>query len=601
MNMRLNKLFALFFLMLLSIVTPLTRATQVVAINQNTPPISAASDNDTKNTKKQEARSEAASEQKATQQKNAIATTDEQTDERTSSSGKQEQTPEVKTASPKGTTLSWGNAPWTFDADSGTLRIEPGQLGEYAISPWNREDDKAISNDKIKKIVFTGENKAPKDSTDLFADLKLLIEIVGLEKLDTSNVTTMENMFKACRALTSLDLSNFNTRRVTTMENMFFMVPLSHLTLGENFIFVGGISCALFIPYSLPDGTLFTRKWMRQGDNAKATYTTATLVKQYTYGIGELKAGTYITEVNTRMATLETTMSFSTDSSKTGETEAVIGDQLQGKLTVKHTATSQIDSTAIATKLVISNLLTDAWTLLPTVTITTFNQKGMQTETEAQTIKNNELSLPRLPFGSYFEITFKGTAWEKTYASPSGNYNYSLIYQNESGEQIVEKSGNFIIKSGTFGFKPVPNISFKDSPFSLATNHIINRKDDNYTITVEDYRGVRLPDGSTNKPDRVDWEITATASPFKDTTGKEIRLSTVAISFTKAAGQTTELSSIATLIAAHDVSGETAKDNHLTKLSWGKSDGFKAIVHNKSGLEATTYTADIEFDLRTAP
>ena len=47
MNMRLNKLFALFFLMLLSIVTPLTRATQVVAINQNTPPISAASDNDT--------------------------------------------------------------------------------------------------------------------------------------------------------------------------------------------------------------------------------------------------------------------------------------------------------------------------------------------------------------------------------------------------------------------------------------------------------------------------------------------------------------------------------------------------------------------------
>ncbi|MCJ1975501.1 BspA family leucine-rich repeat surface protein [Lactococcus piscium] len=481
------------------------------------------------------------------------------------------------------------------------MRIGPGQLGEATSSPWNRKDDKAISNDKIKKIIFTGENKAPKDSTDLFADLKSLTEIVGLDKLDTSNVTTMENMFKSCRALTSLDLSNFNTRSVTIMKNMFFVVSLSRLTLGKNFTFVGGISCTLAIPYNLPDGTLLLRKWIRQDSNPKILYSSDDLMTKYDYGTGELKSGTYVTKVNTLMSTLETTISFSADSGKTSAAEAVIGDQLQGKLIVKHTATSQIDSTAIAAKLVISNLLTDAWVLLPTATITTFNKKGMQTATEEQAVKNSELRLPRLPFGSYFEITFKGTAWEKAYASPSGNYHYSLFYQNESGEQTVEKSGNFIVNSGTFGFKPIPNIAFKDSVLSIATNQIIDRKDDNYAITVEDYRGVRLSDGVANKPDRVDWEITATASPFKDTTGKEIRLSTMAIRFTKASGQTTELSSVATLITAHDVSGETAKDNHLTKLSWGKSDGFKAIVHNKSGLEATTYTADVEFDLRTAP
>ncbi|MCJ1996773.1 BspA family leucine-rich repeat surface protein [Lactococcus piscium] len=599
--MRLNKLFALFSLTLLSIGTPLTHATQAVAMNQNTPPISAASDNDQKNTKKQEARPEVASEQKAAQQKNATATNDDQTDDTTPSSGKQEQTLEGKNAPLKNDSLDWGNAPWTFDADSGTLRIGPGQLGETGSSPWNRKDDKAISNDKIKKIVFTGENKAPNDSTELFADLKSLTEIVGLEKLDTSNVTVMKGMFTLCQALTSLNLSNFDTRSVTTMQNMFFLVPLSSLTLGNNFTFISGTTCDLAIPYSLPDGTLLLRKWMRQDSDPKIFYTSDDLMTKYDYGKGELKAGTYVTEVNTLMSTLETTISFSADSGKTSATEAVIGDQLQGKLTVKHAVTSQVDSTAIAAKLVISNLLTDAWVLLPTATITTFNKKGLQTATEAQIIKNNELTLPRLPYGSYFEITFKGIAWEKAYASPSGNYNYNLFYQNTSGEQTVEKSGNFIINSGTFGFKPVPNIAFKDSTLSIATNQIIDRKDDNYAITVEDYRGVRLPDGVTTKPDRVKWEITATASPFKDTTGKEISLSAMAISFSKETGQTTELSSVATLITSHDVSGETAKNNHITKLSWEKSEGFKAIVHNKSGLEATTYTADVEFDLRTAP
>ncbi|WP_407433055.1 BspA family leucine-rich repeat surface protein [Methanobrevibacter sp.] len=38
---------------------------------------------------------------------------------------------------------------------------------------------------------------------------------------DTSNVTSMEEMFSYCKRLTSLDLSNFNTSNVTTMEDMF--------------------------------------------------------------------------------------------------------------------------------------------------------------------------------------------------------------------------------------------------------------------------------------------------------------------------------------------------------------------------------------------
>ena len=43
----------------------------------------------------------------------------------------------------------------------------------------------------------------------------------GLNKLDTSNVTNMSNMFRDCGALTSLDLSSFNTTNVTDMSGMF--------------------------------------------------------------------------------------------------------------------------------------------------------------------------------------------------------------------------------------------------------------------------------------------------------------------------------------------------------------------------------------------
>ncbi len=44
---------------------------------------------------------------------------------------------------------------------------------------------------------------------------------LDLSNFDTSNVTTMRNMFYNCRELTSLDLSSFDTSNVTTMFTMF--------------------------------------------------------------------------------------------------------------------------------------------------------------------------------------------------------------------------------------------------------------------------------------------------------------------------------------------------------------------------------------------
>ncbi|MBO5179324.1 MAG: BspA family leucine-rich repeat surface protein, partial [Clostridia bacterium] len=55
----------------------------------------------------------------------------------------------------------------------------------------------------------------------LFAYYTACTSIIGLNKLDTSNATSMSFMFFSCSSLTSLDVSGFNTSAVTAMVNMF--------------------------------------------------------------------------------------------------------------------------------------------------------------------------------------------------------------------------------------------------------------------------------------------------------------------------------------------------------------------------------------------
>lgn len=50
----------------------------------------------------------------------------------------------------------------------------------------------------------------------------LLQNIVGIENLNTTNVTDMSCMFAGCDKLTSLDLSKFKTMNVTNMRRMFY-------------------------------------------------------------------------------------------------------------------------------------------------------------------------------------------------------------------------------------------------------------------------------------------------------------------------------------------------------------------------------------------
>ena len=81
------------------------------------------------------------------------------------------------------------------------------------------------SND-IKKVVFNSSfsNARPTTTFGWFCSdsNSNLSEILGLEYLNTSEVTNMGYMFGHCKKLTSIDLSHFDTSKVTTMGQMFF-------------------------------------------------------------------------------------------------------------------------------------------------------------------------------------------------------------------------------------------------------------------------------------------------------------------------------------------------------------------------------------------
>ena len=56
--------------------------------------------------------------------------------------------------------------------------------------------------------------------SSMFYNLYYLTSL-DVSHFNTSNVTTMTQMFNACPKITTLDVSNFNTSNVTNMSQMF--------------------------------------------------------------------------------------------------------------------------------------------------------------------------------------------------------------------------------------------------------------------------------------------------------------------------------------------------------------------------------------------
>ena len=92
----------------------------------------------------------------------------------------------------------------------------------YDLNTGNNNPDWLIES-SVTRVVFDPSFAAVRPTTTYswFYDMQNLISITGMEYLNTSEVTNMNNMFWSCSSLTSLDLSHFNTAAVTDMGNMF--------------------------------------------------------------------------------------------------------------------------------------------------------------------------------------------------------------------------------------------------------------------------------------------------------------------------------------------------------------------------------------------
>ncbi len=77
--------------------------------------------------------------------------------------------------------------------------------------------------DDVTKVVFDDSfsEVRPTSCYQWFSNMKHLATVEGLSNLNTSEVTSMSQMFSGCSALSSIDLSAISTSKVTDMSSLF--------------------------------------------------------------------------------------------------------------------------------------------------------------------------------------------------------------------------------------------------------------------------------------------------------------------------------------------------------------------------------------------
>ena len=116
-------------------------------------------------------------------------------------------------------TASWGGLKVTLDTATGIATIPGGTITNPKFFYQLFRDNDVYES--IKKIKITGPLKLVGDASWMFIWLSGLTEIEGLDQVDTSEVTKMNQMFNSCESLEHLNLSSFNTKKVTDMHSMF--------------------------------------------------------------------------------------------------------------------------------------------------------------------------------------------------------------------------------------------------------------------------------------------------------------------------------------------------------------------------------------------
>lgn len=110
-----------------------------------------------------------------------------------------------------------------YDSGTKTLTFRHGEKPDgnnvFDANPFNSYT--CYCRSEAEKVVFDESFAIVHLNSFSLEEFTSLKEIVGLQHLNTSNMTSMEGMFARCHSLTSLDLSSFDTSNVTNMSGMF--------------------------------------------------------------------------------------------------------------------------------------------------------------------------------------------------------------------------------------------------------------------------------------------------------------------------------------------------------------------------------------------
>ena len=144
-----------------------------------------------------------------------------------------------------------------FEGASSLVNIE-------CLSDWDtsnvwtmQEMFRGASN--LESLDLSGWNTdSVTNMSHMFRDASSLTSL-DLSGWNTDSVTNMSHMFNGASSLTSLDLYNWNTTTVETMLQIFNgTTALRELTLGDEFIFVGGTATAL---PAVPNDSTYAGVW----------------------------------------------------------------------------------------------------------------------------------------------------------------------------------------------------------------------------------------------------------------------------------------------------------------------------------------------------
>ena len=123
---------------------------------------------------------------------------------------------------------------YTFNSSTDTLPVfNSGYTYDYTdVDNGDGTTTRTITSDSLPTSISFGSktglvNLSYLNTSDLTSMREMFIDCYNLTSIDvssfdTSKVTDMQHMFYNCGKLTSLDLSSFNTSKVTTMQHMFY-------------------------------------------------------------------------------------------------------------------------------------------------------------------------------------------------------------------------------------------------------------------------------------------------------------------------------------------------------------------------------------------